>query len=478
MANHEPHTDQGRTQPPPHVNGQDYGDGFPEALTALWDRLPPEVHDLFRSSWNAPNKSYRDYLKEWLTAARDHGWELADCLAMAGCAWAKERAKDGIRRNLGWRNLLRQEWAEINEPPKPPPDPFAMERDGLPPLMTATAFLAAARAPQFLIDPIIQRGFLYTLTARSYHGKTTLMIYLCLCMAMARPFAGLHTEQGRIAYLIGENPDEFAQKLAVACEFWGINPAELPITFLPGAFDLTANLDAALTKTAACGPLSLVVLDTSAAFRYDDSEDDNQQSKLWAQALRSFTRLPGNPAVITPTHPVKNADRLNLLPRGGSAFMNEVDANLTLWADLDARTTELHWQGKLRGPSFKPIAFELRDHPHPTARHRDGRPVQVAVAIPTEAAAPKPSYGRVKPSVELFHSALLDAIVAGEKSGQTTLSAWLTECIRRGLIEPTAVPETSKEANSRTTKFRVAKGDLLAARWIGIDGQRVFNLRL
>ena len=50
----------------------------------------------------------------------------------------------------------------------------------------------------------------------------------------------------------------------------------------------------------------------------------------------------------------------NLLPRGGSAFVNEVDGNLSLWSDDNGRTTQLHWFGKLRGPGFEPIDFELK----------------------------------------------------------------------------------------------------------------------
>jgi hypothetical protein len=79
----------------------------------------------------------------------------------------------------------------------------------------------------------------------------------------------------------------------------------------------------------------------------------------FALLLRSFTKLPGNPVVLVPTHPIKNATRDNLLPRGGSAFLNEVDGNLTLWAEGERETTELHWAGKLRGPAFDPITFAL-----------------------------------------------------------------------------------------------------------------------
>jgi hypothetical protein len=43
---------------------------------------------------------------------------------------------------------------------------------------------------------------------------------------------------------------------------------------------------------------------------------------------------------------------------GGSAFLNEVDGNLTLWATAERQMT-LHWQGKFRGPEFEPMTFEL-----------------------------------------------------------------------------------------------------------------------
>jgi hypothetical protein len=257
----------------------------------------------------------------------------------------------------------------------------------VPMAVTLAEFLAAAQPPEFLIDPLLQRAFLYTLTAPTFHGKTTTLIYLALCVAIRKAFAGLDTQQGRVAYFAGENPDDIAQKFTVACDFWGLDPATVPITIIPGAFDLSANLDAALARAAEGGPLALNVIDTSAAYRWDDyGEDDNQGSKEWAQGLRRFTGLPGKPAVVVPVHPTKNARKDLLIPRGGGAFLNEVDGNLTLWAELEAGTTQLHWQGKFRGPSFAPIDLELRKHAHPTWCHRDGKPVEMAVAVPS----PKP----------------------------------------------------------------------------------------
>jgi len=60
------------------------------------------------------------------------------------------------------------------------------------------------------------------------------------------------------------------------------------------------------------------------------------------------------------SHPVKNASRGNLLPRGGSAFLNELDGNFTLWSDSVGEVTELRWRGRLRGPDFSPVGYKLR----------------------------------------------------------------------------------------------------------------------
>jgi hypothetical protein len=91
------------------------------------------------------------------------------------------------------------------------------------------------------------------------------------------------------------------------------------------------------------------------------AEDENSNLELlrFALELRKLTELPGRPAALALMHPVKNPTKDNLLPRGGGAFINEIDGNLTLWAEGERETTELHWGGKLRGPTFDPIAFAM-----------------------------------------------------------------------------------------------------------------------
>ena len=57
-------------------------------------------------------------------------------------------------------------------------------------------------------------------------------------------------------------------------------------------------------------------------------------------------------------HPTKNPDMDNLLPRGGGAFLNEMDGNLV--AIKNNSVVTVHWHGKFRGPDFAPIRSSCR----------------------------------------------------------------------------------------------------------------------
>ena len=84
---------------------------------------------------------------------------------------------------------------------------------------------------------------------------------------------------------------------------------------------------------------------------------------------------------------------------------------------------------------------------------------------------------KVSPSRAIFHSALLDAVISKPIApGSTTQAAWESECIRRGLLEPPAPEEDSKTKRARLMGFRAAKSHLLAAKWIGQDGDRVSDM--
>jgi 5S rRNA maturation endonuclease (ribonuclease M5) len=249
-------------------------------------------------------------------------------------------------------------------------------------IMTAAAFMADFVPPDYVIDGIIQRGRLYALTSPTGHGKTAVALYLACLIAAGRDLGAIEVMQGAVVFLAGENPDDLRCRMYAACQSYGLRPEALPFYVLPATFPLDDETAGTLKQEIdALGqnPL-LIVVDTAAAFFPGDDDNQNVQMGAYARNLRVLTTCRGSPAVLTPAHPVKNPDRENLLPRGGGAFLNELDGNLTLWSYSIGEAAILHWQGKIRGPDFPPVSFGLHQVKAAGLTDRKGRAIMSIVA--------------------------------------------------------------------------------------------------
>ena len=359
---------------------------------------------------------------------------------------------------------------------------------GVPQAQTVPVFLKGSLQPSYLIEPILQRSTLYTITALTSHGKTAVLLYIALMIASGRSVAGKHTVRGRVVWLAGENPDDFAMKIATACAHWDIDPAELDMVVIPGSFDLGSQMEDAVKMAAAGGDVAMVVVDTSAAYRMDEDEDDNPSSTHWARTMRGFVRMPGRPVVILATHPTKYAEPNTLLPRGGGGFINEVDGNMSLWADEEQATTSLHWCGKWRGMTFAPIAFELHPCPHPTWRLRNGEPVMIKLAVPTgeEVVRRPPTETRSRTGrpasdkADIARNILADIIVTEGRSGwapgdllAVPKDRWRQEFYSRACIAEDN-PENRKKAFQRAVN-RLQEANVVAANndWVWLTHPEV-----
>jgi hypothetical protein len=102
-----------------------------------------------------------------------------------------------------------------------------------------------------------------------------------------------------------------------------------------------------------------------------------------AKRLRGLIDLiAGSPTVVVTSHPVKHFSRENTLPRGGGAFLNEVDGNLTCMKVDGTMVTEIHWQGKFRGIDFGAIPFRLEVGKTEKLKDSKGRHIWTVIARP------------------------------------------------------------------------------------------------
>lgn len=243
------------------------------------------------------------------------------------------------------------------------------------------AFLAEGDAPVWVVGGIIQSNYLYAITAPTNHGKTAVSLVMALCIAAGRPFAERPVQKGRVLILCGENQDGFRLRMLATMESLGIALADLrgSLFVLPQSAGIAYLLDQIKADVATMGELTFVLVDTSVSFFSGDNENDNQQAYDHARYLRALSMLPGKPAVVVNCHPSASAgrdqSRESCIPRGGSAFLNEIDTNLTVWSE--GGNAEFHWMAKKRGPDFSPILFEYKE----LAIEQHGARVPTVVAV-------------------------------------------------------------------------------------------------
>jgi hypothetical protein len=248
----------------------------------------------------------------------------------------------------------------------------------LPPILSKAQFLNIyGKTPDYLIDDVLQKGFIYSLTGQTGHAKTAVALLLARLVSSSDRNAVLGTRKvgkGRVIYFVGENPDDVSLRIKGNDAVRPDVPEDDDISFVPGIFDIERMMSTLAVDMKRDGPASLIIVDTSAAYFLGNEELSNTQMGAYARVLRKLTTLPGNPCTLVLCHPVKHVtEPTQLLPRGGSAYLAEMDGNLTLWRTADD-VVVLDYT-KLRGPAFQPITFQLKPIRTPKLLDTKGRQI-------------------------------------------------------------------------------------------------------
>ncbi len=260
------------------------------------------------------------------------------------------------------------------------PDTDHRDEPGGPPIVSSSEFVAGFVPADYLVDGLLQRGFLYSLTGKTGSGKTAILLLFSAMVGGLEGSIGDHAvERGRVLYLAGENPDDVRMRWIAMLDGIGVEPSELDVHFMVGRTSLSKDIDRIRERITKLGGVQLVIIDTVRAYFEDDNENDNVQMGNFARQLREeLTTLPGKPCVVAAAHPTKNASEDNLAPAGGGAFVNEVDGNLT--CVRNDKTVTLHWQVKFRGSEFYPIRFVLAEVYSPRLKDSKGRMIKTVTA--------------------------------------------------------------------------------------------------
>lgn len=306
----------------------------------------------------------------------------------------------------------------------------SVQGDG-PVCVSVTQFLADTAQPDWVVAGIVQRNYLYGLTAPTNHGKTAVSLVMAVCIAAGLPYAGLKTTQGNVLILCGENQDGFRLRLRATMQSLGVSLDDLAgrMFVLPFAAAIESVLAKIQHEAAGFGDLAFVLVDTSVSYFSGADENDNVAAYAHAAMLRNLTMFPGKPAVMANCHPTASSTRERCVPRGGSAFLNEIDTNLMVWADGD--TAELHWSTKKRGPDFDPIFWEYK------ALYIEQHDVKVPTVVAMHITEDRENEIRTKRRE--WENRLLFAML---NAPHGTIRAWAMEC--GFTLSTDGKPQTSK----------------------------------
>src|SRR5262245_61751278 len=109
-------------------------------------------------------------------------------------------------------------------PPKPPPKPLVLRLD---------EFLKQYVAPDYIVDGILQRGYLYSVTGLTGAGKSAWALLVAFIMANGGGKIGeREIVAGRIVYICKENPIDIMMRLMAMCERAGVQWADIADRFL------------------------------------------------------------------------------------------------------------------------------------------------------------------------------------------------------------------------------------------------------
>lgn len=340
------------------------------------DREREAIKALSGKNWNeAVFKLVGSYVSKGLSDAEIHA--LTDPLTIPPYTVQETRDEvqsiiDRTRRNPKF------------EAPEPEPEPVKVTPQTIQdfPIDDSATFLSDLRPLEYLIDGLLPVGVTYSLTGHAGHGKTTLALQFALSVALGQMFGDRDTSQGSVLILAGENPYNVKWQYAAALAARGLKPEDVPIYFVQGRFSIKEWSDVLRSKLATIPNLKLVIVDSLQAFFEGDNDNDNTQMVEMAHKMRALCDVEWRPAQLIIAHPAgKTPSKDNLVPRGGGAFLNEIDGNLTVWSQ-DASQQTLHHSQKFRGAGFDPMEWVMEIHQFSHLTDIHNTPLKLPVSRP------------------------------------------------------------------------------------------------
>ena len=238
--------------------------------------------------------------------------------------------------------------------------------------------------PEYVVDGMFAKSYLYAVTGHAGTGKTAMALTLAYAVARGDVFMDRMTLRSRVLYLAGENPDDLRKRSHGMRKHLG-HEGSIDIDYIAQSVPMAEAVDMIVNAVNAhCArhdhKYGLVIVDTDVAYYGGSDENDNVERRYHAQCLRRLIDITGRPAVVTLCHPSKGATAETMEPRGGGAFLGEIDCAITMLGSRECVQMEPHTR-KFRGEPFDRVSFAIETVELPEFINRlTQKPMTTAIA--------------------------------------------------------------------------------------------------
>lgn len=236
-------------------------------------------------------------------------------------------------------------------------------------LLNSEELYASVTPQDMLIEATLDTNTVTVVSGDSNSGKTTVLQYLALQVAMGTPLAARRTRQGMVLWIAGEDIENAKYRQIAMYEEYGIDPISLGDTFLMlpqpiAVLDADSMLslhDSIRERIGQSQSLALVVVDSKSVNWGGKDENSNDENAQFIAAVRKFLIAPfGRPAVLITHHLTKHREKETKTSRGGGALINNADHEWRFEMNQDARISAMMPGSKVRMERWPEIRFQIK----------------------------------------------------------------------------------------------------------------------
>jgi hypothetical protein len=200
-------------------------------------------------------------------------------------------------------------------------------------ILSAQQAVGRLKARDMIVEDLLERESLVIASGQSNSGKTTVLEYLALCVAMGHSFGVHQCERSRVLWIAGEDQYNAQLRIAAMCTEYGVKLSDLSqmLYVLPQAIAVLSKVSMesfheAVTRCVGAGTtFALVVIDSKSMCWGGDDENSNDENAQFVKGLSEHFVAEYGAAVIVTHHLTKNKEKEEQTARGASALINNCD---------------------------------------------------------------------------------------------------------------------------------------------------------